>query len=593
MIGVCNLAVFVEKVEDLPDKIGVYILKDGKGNILYIGKSISLRKRVKSYFQPTDNPKIKAMRKHLDHIEYILTDSEKEALILESNLIKKYRPPYNVQLKDDKRYPYIKITREEYPRITITRRITSDGSYLGPLTNTFAAKKMIKFLKSLFKIRDCKRMDGPCLNKQMGLCHGPCNGNISRGEYMRIIKRVELFFQGQYKNIITELEEEMEDAASKLEFEKAALLRDQITSLREVMEREKTTFALGIEKDVVAAKLDDEKAYIIILHIKDGKITGKDDFTMDNITEEPEERILSAFIQQYYSIPHQIPEEILIEHEIKSKRLLEEWLSGIKGVKVKIRKPKKGKDLKFLEIARENIKVLSNGKTETHRILSELKRRFKLPTYPRRIEGYDISNISGESPVGSMVTFIDGKPAKGLYRQYKIHTRGPDDYAMIREIIKRRYSKDAVKADLIIIDGGVGQVNSALKVLESLNVKIPVIGIAKKDEKIYTPYSTDPLYLPRNSKVLHLIEQVRDEAHRFAIKYHRKLRDRKSKASTLDKIKGIGPKRKRNLLKHFDGVKAIKDATIEELSQVDGINRKIAERIHKHFHKKDDRRTIK
>ncbi|BAW31086.1 UvrABC system protein C [Methanothermobacter sp. MT-2] len=580
------MAVAVEKVEDLPDKIGVYILKDGKGNILYIGKSISLRKRVKSYFQATDNPKIKAMRKHLDHIEYILTDTEKEALILESNLIKKYRPPYNVQLKDDKRYPYIKITREEYPRITITRRITSDGSYLGPLTNTFAAKKMIKFLKSLFKIRDCKVMDGPCLNKQLGLCHSPCAGNISREEYMQIIRKVELFFQGQYKDIITELKKEMEEAASKLEFEKAALLRDQIASLREVMEREKTTFALGIEKDVIAAKLDDEKASIIILHIKDGKITGKDDFTMNNTKEEPEEKILSAFIQQYYSTPHQIPEEILIEHNTKSKKLLEEWLSDIKGVKVKIRKPKKGKDLKFLKIARENIK-LSKRKSETHSILSELKRQLKLPTYPRRIEGYDISNISGKTPVGSMVTFIDGKPAKGLYRQYKIHTRGPDDYAMIREIIKRRYLKDEVKADLIIIDGGLGQLNSALQVLESLNIKIPIIGIAKKDERIYTPYSTNPIYLPRNSKILHLIEHVRDEAHRFAIKYHRKLRDRKSKTSTLDKIKGIGPKRKKNLLKHFDGVEAIKNATIKELSQVDGINKKIAERIHKHFQKKD------
>jgi len=582
--------VAVKEVEDLPDKIGVYILKDGKGNILYIGKSISLRKRVRSYFQPTDNPKIKAMRKHLDRIEYILTDTEKEALILESNLIKKYRPPYNVQLKDDKRYPYIKITREEYPRITITRRISSDGSYLGPLTNTFAAKKMIKFLKSLFKIRDCKMMDGPCLNKQIGLCHSPCTGNISREEYMRIIRKVELFFQGQYKNIIAELEEEMEDAASKLEFEKAAILRDQIASLKEVMEKEQTTFALGIEKDVIAAKVDDEKASIIILHIKDGKITGKDDFTMDNTKEEPEEKILSAFIQQYYSIPHQIPEEILIEHNIKSKRLLEEWLSGIKGVKVKIRKPENRKDLKLLEIATENVKAFSKEKSETYKILSELKRQLKLPKYPKRIEGYDISNISGEAPVGSMVTFINGKPAKGLYRQYKIHTRGPDDYGMIREIIKRRYSKGEVKTDLIIVDGGLGQLNSVFKVLESLNLKIPVIGIAKKDEKIYTPYSTNPIYLPRDSKVLHLIEHVRDEAHRFAIKYHRKLRDRKSKTSTLDKIKGIGSKRKINLIRHFGGVKAIKDASIEELSQVDGINRKIAERIHKHFHKKSDKR---
>ncbi|MEM4525417.1 MAG: excinuclease ABC subunit UvrC [Methanothermobacter sp.] len=578
------MAVAVKKVEDLPDKIGVYILKDRKGNILYIGKSISLRKRVRSYFQPTDNPKIKNMRKHLDHVEYILTNTEREALILESNLIKKYKPPYNIHLKDDKRYPYIKITSEEYPRITITRRITSDGAYLGPFTNTFAAKKMIKFLKSLFKIRDCKRMDGPCLNNQMGLCYSPCTGNISRNEYMRMIRRVELFFQGQYKDILEELEEEMEDAASNLEFEKAATLRDQIISLKEVMGKEQTTFTRGIDKDIIAIRFND-KAHIMIVHVKDGKIIGKEDLTMDNISEEPPEEILSAFIQQYYSTPHQIPEEIITEYTINRKGLLEEWLSNLKGVKIKIRTPRGGSDLKLLKVAVKSVQKLSKEKTETHRVLAELKRQLKLPKHPKRIEGYDISNISGEAPVGSMVTFIDGKPAKGLYRRYKIHTKGPDDYAMLREIIKRRYSKNETKADLIIVDGGRGQLNSTLSVLESLKVKIPVIGVAKKDEKIYTPYSTSPIKLPRNSKVLHLIQHVRDEAHRFAIEYHRKIRNKNFRASQLDKIRGIGPKRKMRLLKHFKSTEAIKSASIEELSQVEGINRKLAEKIHKHFQK--------
>ncbi|MGB9844221.1 excinuclease ABC subunit UvrC [Methanothermobacter tenebrarum] len=577
------MAVAVKKVEDLPDKTGVYILKDRKGNILYIGKSISLRKRVRSYFQPTDNPKIKNMRKHLDHVEYIITDTEREALILESNLIKKYKPPYNIHLKDDKRYPYLKITSEEYPRITITRRITSDGAYFGPFTSAFAAKKMIKFLKSLFKIRDCKRMDGPCLNNQMGLCYSPCTGNISKDEYIRMVRRVELFFQGQYKDILKELEEEMEDAASKLEFEKAATLRDQIISLKEVMGKGQTTFTKGIDKDIITISFDD-KAHIMILHVKDGKIIGKNDFTMDSIKEETPRGILSAFIQQYYSTPHQIPEEIITEYAINKRRLLEKWLSNLKGVKVKIRTPIGGSELKLLKAAVKSVQELSEEKTETHKILAELKRQLKLPEHPRRIEGYDISNISGEAPVGSMVTFIDGKPAKGLYRRYKIHTRGPDDYAMLREIIKRRYSKDETKADLIIVDGGRGQLNSALSVLESLNIEIPVIGVAKEDEKIYTPYSMSPIRLPRDSKVLHLIQHVRDEAHRFAIEYHRKIRNKRFKASQLDKIKGIGSKRKMRLLRHFKGIEAIKGASIEELSQVEGINRKLAEKIHKHFH---------
>ena len=574
----------VKRVDDLPDKIGVYILKDEKGNILYIGKSISLRKRVRSYFQPTDNPKIKTMKKHIDHIEYILTDTEREALILESNLIKRYKPPYNIHLKDDKRYPYLKITNEKYPRITITRRITSDGAYLGPLTSTFAAKKMIKFLKSLFKIRDCKRMDGPCLNNQMGLCYSPCTGNISRDEYMQMIRRVELFFQGQYKDILEELEEEMENAASNLEFEKAATIRDQIISLKEVMGKEHTIFTKGIEKDIITGRFDN-KAIIMILHIKDGKIIGKDDFTMDNTNKENPERILSAFIQQYYSTPHQIPEEIITEHDIDQRGLLEEWLSNLKGVKVKIRKPTGRSDLKLLKAAVRGIQTLSKEKVENHKILAELKRQLKLPNHPKRIEGYDISNIGGEAPVGAMVTFIDGKPAKGLYRRYKIRARGPDDYAMIREIIKRRYSNDETKADLIIVDGGRGQLNLTLRVLESLNVKIPVIGIAKRDEKIYTASSMNPIKLPKDSKVLHLIQHVRDEAHRFAIEYHRKLRNKNFKASQLDKIKGIGPKRKISLLRHFKGMEAIKSASIEELSQVDGINRKLAEKIHKHLHK--------
>jgi len=578
------LSAAVKRVEDLPDKIGVYILKDTKGNILYIGKSISLRKRVRSYFQPTDNPKIKTMRKHIDHIEYILTDTEKEALILESNLIKKYKPPYNIHLKDDKRYPYLKITNEEYPRITITRRITSDGAYLGPFTNTYAAKKMIKFLKSVFKIRDCKRMDGPCLNNQINLCHSPCTGNVSKDEYMQMIRKVELFFQGQYKHILEELEDEMENAASNLEFEKAATIRDQIISLEDFMGKEHTKFTRGIDKDIITCRFNN-KAIIMILHITDGKIIGKDDFTMDNISEEKPERILSAFIQQYYSTPHQIPEEIITEYDINKRRLLEEWLSNLRGVKVKIRKPNGGSDLKLLKAAVKSIQALSKEKTETHKILSELKRQLKLPNHPKRIEGYDISNISGEAPVGSMVTFIDGKPAKGLYRRYKIHASGPDDYAMIREIIKKRYSKDEAKADLIIVDGGRGQLNSTLRVLESLNVKIPIIGIAKKDEKIYTPYSANPIKLPKDSKILHLIQHVRDEAHRFAIEYHRKLRNKKFRASQLDKIKGIGPKRKISLLRHFKGVEAVRSASIEELSQVEGINRKLAEKIHKHFHK--------
>ncbi len=583
------------KPDNLPDKPGVYIMRNIDDEVLYVGKAKSLIKRVKSYFSNTEQPlKTKLLMSHFHNLEYIITDTEREALILESNLIKKYKPRYNIRLKDDKRYPYIKITNEEYPRVLITRNVRDDGAYYyGPFTDTGSVRRMVKSLKALFKIRTCRKMDGPCLNYQIHLCNAPCSGKVTKKSYNEIIEKINLFFEGKYNEIIEMLNELMLEAAKNNEFEKAAVLRDQIRSVDGILEKQKIEFDRGLEQDVIACAYDEKVACVVVFSIRDGKIIGKDDFLMSGAEGTLPDKILSAFLKQYYMSPRHIPSEIIIQYRPDEFNLIKEWLSENIGHEVDLRTPKNGTESRLVQMVAKNADIIKNQEREVRGAMFDLKKYLNLPRIPRKIEAFDISNISGKLSVGSMVHFEDAMPKKSKYRKYKIQIKGPDDYAMIRDVIQRRYSKispqdNAKKPDLILVDGGKGQLNAALEILKSLNLTdIPIIGLAKEFEHVFIPGNSNPIILPRNSEALHLLQRIRDEAHRFAVTYHKQLRSKELKHSILDDIKGVGEKRKINLLKHFGDIENIKNADIKEISGVDGINRNLADIIYRHLHKKE------
>ena len=579
----------VKSPDDLPDKPGVYIMRDADDTIIYIGKAKSLVKRVKSYFrEKLDRPKTQILMSHFDSLEYILTNSEKEALILEANLIKKHRPRYNIQLKDDKRYPYVKITDEEFPRLVITRNITKNGLYYGPFTDVGSVKQTVKFLKSLFKIRTCRNMDGPCLNSQIDLCYAPCAGNISKEEYAEIINKIDLFFQGKYSTIVKNLKKEMTQAAMNEEYERAAVIRDQISSIEEIMEKQFVELMDDdLDQDVIAVDPGENEVVVIIMPVRDGKIVGRDDFLMSGAQYESTSEIVFAFIQQYYGYNRHIPKQILLEEEIDEKDLLEDWLSDLRGNKVYINVPQKGVKLRLVKMAKKNAEIITHQKQKMSDGLVELKKYLQLDKIPRVIEGYDISNISGKFAVGSKVSFLDGKPNKKRYKHFRMETPGPNDFAMMKELLTRRLKmidKDP-EPDLIVIDGGKGQLGMAYGVLEELDLThIPIIGLAKEFEEIYTPNSKRPIIIPKNKRALHILQQVRDESHRFAITYHRKLRSKDISKSSLDDIAGIGKKRKINILKKFGSIDNVKKASIEELAEIDGMNQKAAENVYYFYH---------
>ena len=579
----------VKSPDNLPNKPGVYIMRDNTDTIIYIGKAKSLVKRVKSYFrEKLDRPKTQILMSHFYSLEYIVTNSEKEALILEANLIKKHRPRYNVQLKDDKRYPYVKITNEEFPRLVITRNVTKNGVYFGPFTDVGSVKQTVKFLKSLFKIRTCRNMNGPCLNSQIDLCYAPCDGRISKEEYSEIINKIDLFFQGKYSTIVDNLKKEMAEAAENEEFEKAAVIRDQITSIEEIMEKQFVDLVDDdLDQDVIAIAPGENEVVVIIMPIRNGKIVGRDDFLMSASQYDSPSEIMFSFIQQYYGYNRHIPKQILLDEDIDEKELLEEWLSDLRGNKVKIKVPQKGVKLRLVKMAKKNAEIIKHQKKKMENSLIELKKYLKLEKVPHVIEGYDISNISGKYAVGSKVSFKDGKPYKKRYKHFRMETPGPNDFAMMEELLTRRLKliDSDPEPDLIVIDGGKGQLGMACGVLEELNLThIPVIGLAKEFEEIYIPNSKRPIIIPKNNKALHLLQQVRDESHRFAITYHRKLRSRDISASSLDDIVGIGKKRKIALLKEFGSIENIKKASIEDLAKIDGMNQKTAENVYNYYH---------
>jgi excinuclease ABC subunit C len=597
----------LNNTNNLPDKPGVYIFKDEEEKILYVGKAKNLKKRVKSYFKDElDSDKTRIMMKHFHSLEYIVTDTEKEALILESNLIKKYLPRYNIRLKDDKRYPYVKITNENFPRVIITRRIIEDGSYYyGPFTDVTPLRRMLRYIKALFKIRDCKNMDGPCLNSQMELCEAPCDDQISKEDYNKLIDKTNLFFQGKYSEIMDIQKKNMEEAAQNHEYERAAALRDQIASIKDMVERQKMELDRSLEQDVIACSLDEEFASVVLFRVRNGKIIGKEEFLMSGSeggVGSPQS-VLSAFLKQYYSGPQQVPSELVLQYHVDEEDLITDWLKEKSGNEVIIKVPEEGLEYRLVNMVAKNAEIARNQQEQVKGALLEVKDYLGIPKIPRYIEAFDISNISGKLAVGSMVVFEDGAPKKSNYRRYKIETPGPDDYAMMREVLTRRYkkladaesvdekgiskNKDEPRPDLIVIDGGKGQLNVAVGVLKSLNLtNIPVIGLAKEFEHIFIPGFQTPIILPGNSKALHLLMRVRDEAHRFAVTYHKKLRSKEIEGSPLDHIPGVGPKRKLRLIRHFGSMENIQKATPHEIAEVGGISQKLALLIHRELQNK-------
>lgn len=574
--------------DDLPLVPGVYLLKDSADRILYVGKAKSLKKRVKSYFRSDLDPKTRALMNQFHHLEYIVTDTEKEALILESNLIKKHMPRYNIRLKDDKRYPYIKVTNEKFPRVLITRRVMDDGSYYyGPFTEATTLRRLVKFIKALFKVRDCKNMDGPCLNYQIDLCKAPCDNKVGEEEYKKMVDNVSMFFEGKYDEIMDALKQEMVGAAENQEFEKAAVLRDQINSVEDVLEKQKMEFTGDLDQDVVAAASDEELACVAVFSVRDGKIIGREDFLMGGAENSSEEKIVTAFLKQYYMGPRHVPSKIILHKDVEDRKLIEEWLTEKREAPVDIDVPVKGIEFRLARMVSKNAQILLNHQKEVKGALVDLKKYLGIAKIPKRIEAYDISNISGKNAVGSMVVFENGAPKKSAYRRYKIETEGPDDYAMMKEMLTRRFTSlinnQDSEPDLILVDGGKGQLNIALEVFQSLNIQYPVIGLAKEFEHVFIPQTPSPLILPRDSEALLLLQRIRDEAHRFAINYHKTLRSKEFKSSPLDEIPGVGNKRRMILLKHFGSMENIMNADVSELQEVNGISKKLAVIIRDHF----------
>lgn len=588
-----------QELRNLPEQPGVYIMKDQFGNIIYIGKAVNLKKRVSQYFQNKNQTlKVKSMVKNISEFEYIITDSELEALILECNLIKKHRPKYNVLLKDDKHYPYIKVTmNEDYPKILITRKIEKDGArYFGPYTSSFYVRNTIDTIKKIFPVRSCnkvlptKRKDRPCLNYYIKRCLAPCQGNVDSEEYKNIMNEICLFLEGKHQELIKNLEKKMLECSEKLDFEQAAKLRDKINSIKHISEKQKIISPAMQDQDVIAFASDDKNTVVQVFFIRGGKLLGQEKFALEGTENTSRQQIIYEFLKQFYLMTDYIPKEILLQEEIEEINIIEKWLSDKKGSKVYIRVPKKGEKHNLIDMVYKNavqaLKSFFDKESDAQDALKDLQDLLNLKKLPTRIEAYDISNIQGSLSVGSMVTFINGIPDKSQYRRFKIKSvEGPNDYKSIQEVLFRRFNNETLDIpNLICIDGGKGHVNAALKVIGEKN--IPVCGLVK-DSKHKTRgiiYDNKEYNLRNNSKLLSFIAKIQDEVHRFAIKYHKRLREKEFGDSILDKIEGIGRMRKTELLKYFKSIENIKKASIEELSKVKGMNKSAAEKVYNYFH---------
>ena len=594
-----------EELKKLPSKPGVYLMHDERDAIIYVGKAISLKNRVRQYFQSSRNKgvKIEQMVTHIARFEYIITDSELEALVLECNLIKEHRPKYNTMLMDDKAYPFIKVTvQEDFPRVLFARQMYKDkAKYYGPYTSAAAVKDTIDLIHKLYGIRTCNRqlpkMQGkerPCLNYHIHQCPAPCQGYISKEEYGESVKKALHFLNGNYAPILKELEEKMQQAAEEMEFEKAIEYRELLGSVKKIAQKQKITNSDMEDKDVIAMAKDREDAVVQVFFVRDGRLIGRDHFCLHIAADDKKEEILAAFVKQFYAGTPYIPREIMIQYEIGEAEVIESWLSERKGQKVHICVPKKGEKEKLVELAQKNAKmVLDQDKErirrEEGRTIGAMKEIASLLNLPEisRVEAYDISNISGFQTVGSMVVFEKGKPKRSDYRKFRIRgVQGADDYASMEEMLTRRLSHYETYPDLIMMDGGRGQVNIALKVMDVVGVHVPVCGMVKDDHHrtrgIY--FNNVEIPIDRDSEGFRLVTRIQDEAHRFAIEYHRSLRSKEQVHSVLDDIKGIGPARRRALMKAFQTLDDLKAASEEELAQVEGMNSLSARQVYEFFH---------
>ncbi|RCK74049.1 MAG: Excinuclease ABC subunit C [Ignavibacteriae bacterium] len=604
-----------DKLKNIPNKPGIYQFKDSDGKILYIGKAKNLRNRVRQYFQKSKNlgPKTLSMLEKVSDFETIVTDSEVEALILEANLIKEYKPKYNIFLRDDKSYPYIVITNEPYPRIFVTRRIVRDGAkYFGPFTDVKHLRASLKMIRDIFKVRSCnyhideetikKKKIRVCLDYHIKKCEGPCEGLVTREHYNKMIGEVAQILRGKSTSLLNDLEKQMNDLSERMEFEEAAKIRDKIRAIQNYTEKQKVVDSELIDRDIFAVAVENRIACGVVFKIRDGKLIGRQSYYLSGSINFEEKEIISQLVRNYYLEADYFPKEIFLPCEIDDKETIEKWVSEKRNERVCIYIPKIGDKAKLVAMCQMNARYLLDeikiqklkSKQKIAFPIKALQEDLKLESLPQRIECFDISNLQGTDTVASLVVFENGKPKKSEYRMFKIKTvPGPDDYASIREVVYRRYSRlleeDKQLPDLIIVDGGKGQLSSAVSILKNLQEvanakdinKIPIIGLAKRLEEIYTPNSNEPIVLPRTSSSLKLLQRIRDEAHRFAIEYHRKLRNKRTLRTELDLIQGIGKKRAKELLEVFGSVQGVKFATYEQLVEI--VGEKIANRIKEHF----------
>ena len=613
-----------EELKKLPAKPGVYLMHDEKDAIIYVGKAVSLKNRVRQYFQSSRNKgvKIEQMVTHIARFEYIVTDSELEALVLECNLIKEHRPKYNTMLMDDKTYPYIKVTvNEEFPRVLFSRRLKKDkAKYYGPYTSAGAVKDTIELIHKLYQIRTCSRSlprdigkERPCLNYHIKQCAAPCQGYISKEQYAQNVGKVLEFLNGNYGPLLKELQEKMKAASDAMEFEKAIEYRELLSSVKQIAQKQKITNSDMEDKDIIAMAVDGEVAVVQVFFIRDGRLIGRDHFYLRASESEPEKEILGSFIKQFYAGTPYIPRELMLQEAIDDQELIEQWLTARKGHRVYLRVPKIGTKEKLVELAKKNAAMVlsqdkERDKREEGRTIGAMKESSTLLGLSdnSRVEAFDISNTNGFESVGSMVVYERGKPKRSDYRKFKIRTvKGPDDYASMHEVLTRRFrhgmeeerelrSREMPEElgsftrfpDLLMMDGGKGQVNVALQVLEELGLRIPVCGMVKDDNHRTRGLYFNNVEIPidRNSEGFRLITRIQDEAHRFAIEYHRSLRSKEQVHSVLDDIEGIGPSRRKALMRQFQSLEAIREADVETLAAVPSMNRAAAERVWKFFH---------
>jgi len=591
-----------ERLKHVPLQPGVYLFKDQEGRVIYVGKAKILRNRLRSYFQSPEHllPKVKAMMMRVADFDYVISSSEVEALILENNLIKAYQPRYNILLRDDKTYPYIKISAEKYPRISIVRESKDKVSrYYGPYTEVGNVKETLKLLNNIFPLRTCKNLKEqtrPCLNYDLGKCLGPCTGQVSEVDYRLMVAGMVDFLEGRSQDLMALKEAEMHAAAANLEFEKAARLRDQMKAIKALDARQQVIFDHPYFIDAIAMVTGEKENLALVFKIRNGQITAKDTYWLKQAIEEEKGEVMDFFLKYYYGESHDIPGIILLNEPPAEQQLLENWLKESSGKSVRMSIPSRGEKRHIMDMVAENARLLWEEKTQqdlkARKILQHLAEKLGLELIPERIECFDISHLAGEETVGSMVVFTSGREDRKSYRRFKISRNQNDDFASLREVLERRFTEARQgnpaflpEPDLLLIDGGLGQVNAVQHVLQQMGQETAVIGLAKKNEEIFYPGRGEPIRLSRRDEGLMLLQRLRDEAHRFAITYNRQRREKKVRRSVLDEIPGIGPQRKKALLQKFGSVARLKQAGLDDIKAVPGMNSSAAQKVYDYIHK--------